>query len=1045
MARSRFQAPRTLQSFEDVQRALREVQESLDAATASRAQLRLNTGDFALVAGAFQRVSAGTAGLTARLPTASGNNLSEPIILHLENMQGELTVFAAPGQTVNGQDTATFSEDGVIVLWSNGVDCWSGINQLPAESPSGAALGAEYVLGAAHTSLPNGRVATDSTEIDAVLTTPNVVSWALNTASVVLAKLQNLTGLSVLGRAATTTGVMAAITGTSARQILQVNSAATSLEFGDYVYQRFAVTLSTGVVDNYVLPTGMKAGDMLQVTITGDTNLRGIVSPYPGFWFQLALVNRTTQTARLIIENVTSSVAADAFATPGTESTAGGADSTAYDYILASEEEACILAHGTSGATDRWRIISGTSAQALTGAITAEAGKGGTRSTTFSGIRDNGTLETARGFLNFVNSTSNTLVGTQDSGNDEIEITVQRAALTGAITASANSNTTAFGALAAKSVLANATNASAVPAALAGSGAFQHLRVNSANTALEWAVLSLAEFPSMAAGTVLANVTAGAAVPTAHSLSTLAGAGLTYTNVTGIMAVGAGTGITVNADDVAVTTPLTDGDKGDITVSSNGTVFTVDQSTITPRKLAPHVYQLPAGTYDDLVIPDTVTTILTTGVVTINGIAGGWDGRTIDLIPGNGNNLITVAHAAGTSAVGNQITCAGAINYSEIRGGGRFTYDVQSGTDIWRFNCSSAARENPSEIQLSSLTGNMGTIDISALTCGGSVRATSAAASAAWSVEGFTAKTEGFWFHFSSETGVTNHCTLFNEDATATATNRLRLPASTDISSAGFLDGIFYYRDSRWSWISANPNQIAQNSTNYVRVSGGGVPQVNIATSTGDVTIAAGGEFTAAGDNISLDATNANGIVSITSASGAGGGALQITEQAASGATVNAGRGMLWVQNQAPSAPMFTDDTNVDREIATIGAPMTRGTAASFSTPFIIGFDRTSGTGGAGDTVLFNANLPFSVRFLAFGVVVSANTPGSTVEWRTATGGLGDVLSPAMSTATAGAHTVGGSWASTDTDLVLAAGSSVVIRWSDIDARAYTWALCVRT
>jgi hypothetical protein len=131
---------------------------------------------------------------------------------------------------------------------------------------------------------------------------------------------------------------------------------------------------------------------------------------------------------------------------------------------------------------------------------------------------------------------------------------VQRAALTGAITASANSNTTAFGTLAAKSVLANATNATAVPAALAGSAAFQHLRVNSANNALEWSVLTLAAFPAMAAGSFLANVTAGSAVPTAHDLATFAGAGLTYTNVTGIMAVGAGTGITVNANDVQLST-----------------------------------------------------------------------------------------------------------------------------------------------------------------------------------------------------------------------------------------------------------------------------------------------------------------------------------------------------------------------------------------------------------------------------------------------------------------------------------------------------------
>jgi hypothetical protein len=48
----------------------------------------------------------------------------------------------------------------------------------------------------------------------------------------------------------------------------------------------------------------------------------------------------------------------------------------------------------------------------------------------------------------------------------------------------------ALAAAAAKSVLVNATNASAVPAFLAGSAAFQYLRVNSSNNALEWATLS---------------------------------------------------------------------------------------------------------------------------------------------------------------------------------------------------------------------------------------------------------------------------------------------------------------------------------------------------------------------------------------------------------------------------------------------------------------------------------------------------------------------------------------------------------------------------
>ncbi len=115
---------------------------------------------------------------------------------------------------------------------------------------------------------------------------------------------------------------------------------------------------------------------------------------------------------------------------------------------------------------------------------------------------------------------------------------VVRAALTGAVTSAQNSNTTAFGALSAKSVLANATNASAVPAALAGSAAFQHLRVNSANTALEWSLLTAGDFPagvvpltalaSQATDTLVANITAGAAVPIAVAFTSIDSASLIW-------------------------------------------------------------------------------------------------------------------------------------------------------------------------------------------------------------------------------------------------------------------------------------------------------------------------------------------------------------------------------------------------------------------------------------------------------------------------------------------------------------------------------------
>lgn len=138
MKRSRFQAPRIIRDFAAVVRALREIQESLDGISARRAELAINLKSFNLSAGTFQRASAPSGGMQARLPKASGENLGESIVLHLEGMLGILSIFAAPGDTVNGLTRADFTDDGVVVLWSNGVDAWSGVAQLPENSPGAA-------------------------------------------------------------------------------------------------------------------------------------------------------------------------------------------------------------------------------------------------------------------------------------------------------------------------------------------------------------------------------------------------------------------------------------------------------------------------------------------------------------------------------------------------------------------------------------------------------------------------------------------------------------------------------------------------------------------------------------------------------------------------------------------------------------------------------------------------------------------------------------------------------------------------------------------
>lgn len=299
-----------------------------------------------------------------------------------------------------------------------------------------------FITHASSTTLTNERVATDSTEIDVSLS-GSAVTWALNLASVAFSKLVDLSALSVLGRASNTSGVMAAITATAGSQRLVSNPGFTSLEWTSDLSTQHDDTV-TGVLDPYLLPASFKQGDSLVWVITGNVTLNRIRMsddsvPPDGFWMFLSLRDQSGGVTPGFAINI---VDTGAVTTNGSFRTPGQVQGTSPgpDYVMRSEEEGCVLVMRAGN----WRLVGGTAAQAITGAIAVAAGNGSTRASTFSGIRDNGSLETARGFLNLVSSTSVTLAGTQDSGNDEIEITAQRAALSGAIVASANSNSTVF-------------------------------------------------------------------------------------------------------------------------------------------------------------------------------------------------------------------------------------------------------------------------------------------------------------------------------------------------------------------------------------------------------------------------------------------------------------------------------------------------------------------------------------------------------------------------------------------------------------------------
>lgn len=147
MPRSKFQAPRAVETFSDVQRALALIEESLNSVSRSRYVQGLITHDFpSLLSPSFQRISPPAGGIRAALPAAGEQNAADSIVISLENPTGLLTLFAAPGNTINGAAAQSFSVAGIIELFSNGVDSWNSVAQLPGPAGLPGASGATPVF-----------------------------------------------------------------------------------------------------------------------------------------------------------------------------------------------------------------------------------------------------------------------------------------------------------------------------------------------------------------------------------------------------------------------------------------------------------------------------------------------------------------------------------------------------------------------------------------------------------------------------------------------------------------------------------------------------------------------------------------------------------------------------------------------------------------------------------------------------------------------------------------------------------------------------------
>jgi hypothetical protein len=400
-------------------------------------------------------------GMALTLPAPQQGSMGDEVIVILEDPEGPLRVTALPFQegsrgavirnTVNGGETATFTSSGRIVFASNGDTRWLTTNELPNEAPqvqaaddSAAAFGdAEVLLGSASVAFPNGRVATDSTEIDADTTLVGLISWALKVASVGLSKLEDLTGLSVLGRAASSAGVMAAITATAARQVLRANNAGNALEWGfpievqdesvdqgDVHTINFTdginATVAAGVATVNALPqlrVVSFTGGLLDVSTFNHNDtiilncassspftLTGITARSEGTRF-FVVVNATGNDGRVLVEHEAASVAAtERFRTPFN-----------IEYYT-PEDSGFVTTYTDGGAGGRWRFHSD---HAIT-------------------VQDAGVAVGTRPILNIADSTSIVGAASEVVASDRIDVSFQRAAISGDITIPLNSNTAAI-------------------------------------------------------------------------------------------------------------------------------------------------------------------------------------------------------------------------------------------------------------------------------------------------------------------------------------------------------------------------------------------------------------------------------------------------------------------------------------------------------------------------------------------------------------------------------------------------------------------------
>ena len=338
---------------------------------------------------------------------------------------------------------------------------------------------------------------------------------------------------------------------------------------------------------------------------------------------------------------------------------------------------------------------------ALTGAIAASANS---NATLFSGILDNGAGENDRTNLNFLSSTSITAAITDDSGNDELELTWQRAALTGAVAASANSNATLFagildnGAAETDRTNLNFLSTTSVIAAITDDAGNDEME-------LTWQRAALTGFVDAAQNS---NATTSAEPIVTYTASANMSAERVTTSSTSIT-VSTSVASQIEFQRAALT--------GDVTASANSNATTIANDAVSNAKLANMAAgtvkgrQIDAGTGDPVDLTggeiaeiirwanitteatggtftdhalDMLTDVwLFTATSTITGIAGGTSGKFLRIYNGAaaGSGITVTLVQFATSLSGNRFLNRDAANIV-LDPGGTATYFYESSR--WR-------------------------------------------------------------------------------------------------------------------------------------------------------------------------------------------------------------------------------------------------------------------------------------------------------------------------------------------------------------------------